>query len=768
MIGVIVVRWTPSALEEKMSKEKTLSIELNIQNIGPFTNLHFVKGLSKLQIAIFAPNGSGKTFLSRAFRLLSTPEPLLSVNHSNDYISIGSDNASYSLKISNPSDSSKVNRIAKISFERDSIPSIENDTDYIFHVFNSDYILDNLESKSFKPEDKIVGYILGRGNIDLSKEKNQVKELQGKIEELKLAIVTILSRAQSELESIGIRKTTNEYKIFTYDYVYGDTTFEIDEPFEELKKKLVKLNSIPDDIVDVPELRQIINFSIIDEVIELLETKYDLNNLSIKFKEKIKAKYSFIKEGINLISKTDSSICPFCEQRLEQNALELIDQYNTYLNDQEAKIIDRIEELKKRLASLKTDFKQQENIILVAKNKYNDLKQYFPSLEHEELSVIDGTINIEKTIGNLITLLINKANDISASSFNTKEITTIFKEYDNIITKLINTDNQKIKTINQIKANSNSEKLSIKRKICLAKYMIVFEKMKSTVGEIRTNEQTVTSLGAEIVERESTIRIDKKEIVATTFTKYLDYFFTGKYSFDKNDFSLVFHGKSINSDAPKILSDGEKSIISFCYFLAETYTLFSNQNEYEKLFFVIDDPISSVDFHFAYMVSQIIRDLKDTFGMKHNRFIIFTHNNEFMSILTRNKIAFEKYALKDDVISELNDSMIMPYEYHLKDIFKVARGLENPSHYTPNSIRHVIETICNFESPNSEINTFFGKSDALKRNDYLYSLINDLSHGNIRNQKAYTDDMIRSGCVALIDYINTEYGGQLKRIKKDI
>src|SRR5690606_35107844 len=106
------------------------------------------KGVSKLQIAIFAPNGCGKTFLSRAFRLLSIPEPLRSVNHSNDYISIGSNNAFYSLKISNPSDTSKVNRIAKISFKRDSVPIIENDTDYIFHVFNSDYIQENLESKS--------------------------------------------------------------------------------------------------------------------------------------------------------------------------------------------------------------------------------------------------------------------------------------------------------------------------------------------------------------------------------------------------------------------------------------------------------------------------------------------------------------------------------------------------------------------------------------------------------------------------------------------
>jgi hypothetical protein len=38
-------------------------------------------------------------------------------------------------------------------------------------VFNSEYVKENLESVRYKPEDKVSGFILGKVNIDLSKEK---------------------------------------------------------------------------------------------------------------------------------------------------------------------------------------------------------------------------------------------------------------------------------------------------------------------------------------------------------------------------------------------------------------------------------------------------------------------------------------------------------------------------------------------------------------------------------------------------------------------
>ena len=103
----------------------------------------------------------------------------------------------------------------------------------------------------------------------------------------------------------------------------------------------------------------------------------------------------------------------------------------------------------------------------------------------------------------------------------------------------------------------------------------------------------------------------------------------------------------IGEKASSILSDGEKSIVAFCWYLAETHTIINSESDYNKLFFIIDDPISSMDFHFVYAVAQSIRDIKSYFGLSaHERIWIFTHNNEFFSIMMRNGILTNAFFMK--------------------------------------------------------------------------------------------------------------------------
>lgn len=49
------------------------TIKLEIENIGPHTKINFEGKTSSGKNAIFANNGSGKTFISRLFRLIDNP-----------------------------------------------------------------------------------------------------------------------------------------------------------------------------------------------------------------------------------------------------------------------------------------------------------------------------------------------------------------------------------------------------------------------------------------------------------------------------------------------------------------------------------------------------------------------------------------------------------------------------------------------------------------------------------------------------------------------
>ena len=50
-----------------------LTIGLDIENIGPHVKIDFTGKTSSLKTAIYANNGSGKTFISRLFRLIENP-----------------------------------------------------------------------------------------------------------------------------------------------------------------------------------------------------------------------------------------------------------------------------------------------------------------------------------------------------------------------------------------------------------------------------------------------------------------------------------------------------------------------------------------------------------------------------------------------------------------------------------------------------------------------------------------------------------------------
>jgi wobble nucleotide-excising tRNase len=309
--------------------------------------------------------------------------------------------------------------------------------------------------------------------------------------------------------------------------------------------------------------------------------------------------------------------------------------------------------------------------------------------------------------------------------------------------------------------------LSIRKELCKSKYDLIASDSNCLIADLKNDEAKLQDINKKIAIKEASVKILKKEIVSETFIEYLNYFFDGKYTFNTENFSIVFNGQAIDSNTPKILSDGEKTVVAFCYFLAETHTIINKDDDYKNLFFIIDDPISSLDFHYVYYIAEILRKLNLKYKMERNRFIVFTHNMEFMSILIRNKITSSNYSIVGTEIKPVKESMVMPYEQHLRDVYRVSKKLDAPSYHTPNSIRHVIETINSFESPGAGTTTFFKNNEELKKNEFVFSLINDCSHGIIRNQKAYTDDMVIAGCVSLVEYIDKNYKGQIKRIESN-
>ncbi|MHB1154149.1 MAG: AAA family ATPase [Eubacteriales bacterium] len=298
-------------------------------------------------------------------------------------------------------------------------------------------------------------------------------------------------------------------------------------------------------------------------------------------------------------------------------------------------------------------------------------------------------------------------------------------------------------------------------------YCYTLESCKTIFLELKLFEQQIKDVESQIKEESNKHKANKRDKVAETLKEYLTTFFGEKYSFEPEKFCITFRNKSFTSEVESILSHGEKSILAFCHYLASTHKVVEHENDYNKLFFVIDDPVSSMDFYFVYSVAQAIKKLNKKFSENEVPVIVFSHSLEFMSILVRNNVVKQKYILSNGELRKLGNELIMPYEEHLRDINNVANQKIPPSHTTANSIRHVLETIWRFERPDlSTLGDYISNLnfDLFENNAYLFSLIQDLSHGSLRTEIPYAHEHIVEGCKCIIKFVNSRYCGQINRI----
>ena len=741
-----------------------IRLEIKAQNIGPHTNLDETLETGSLQLGIYANNGSGKTFLSRIFRFISKKSHVNS--DTNKLLTLNQNRGSFEFNVVDiASGKNSLVSSFKVLLNRNCEPTIVQDGKYIFHVFNDDYAKENLEVFRYKPNGDIEGYILGKEQIDLSKEKADLAELLLNIEKKDNLVLNAILVAKSDLDKLGIRNNIKEFSYINYDNIIrrNEECFECDL-FDVLSEKLTKIKSFPENLVDLQCNQLEINVNILREIQSYLEFQFQRSNVLEEFKTKYLLKQSFIEKGLSLLGEGKDN-CPFCEQLLGLEAIDLLNNYNDYLNNAESKEISRGDEMIIYLSNIESSIQAMHSEFDILKLKYKEYQSHLFS-KTEELKDLESSVNLLSHIESLRKLVVLKQNDISKCYSN--DVYNI--HIDNIINSIteyvmiISTNKSFLVNINKIKDNVQNEILELKRQIIKSKVNELKTTLKQVSLDITDNNAKILALEEDIKFKEESEKIEKKKKIAEFFIHYLGVFFRNKYTFDADTFCIKFQNSLLTENASDVLSEREKNIVSFCYYLSEIHKIVETQSDYERLFLVIDDPISSLDFHYVYSVSQIIRNFGRTFGLNRVRFLVLTHNMEFMSILVRNKIINHKYVLSHNSIKSLRKEMVMPYEEHLRDIYHVSTGSQYPTHTTPNSIRHVLETINRFMAPDLELQTFCNSIECFDECEFLYALIQDNSHGSIRSQKAYTDDLIKQGCEVVIYYLGMNLKGQLNNI----
>ena len=279
---------------------------------------------------------------------------------------------------------------------------------------------------------------------------------------------------------------------------------------------------------------------------------------------------------------------------------------------------------------------------------------------------------------------------------------------------------------------------------------------------------------------------EAKVRVAKTFERLLRIFFDGKYVFDKELFVLKHGDQEMTRGPHRTLSDGEKTAIAFCYFVACVHLKVKADSDYEKLFLVFDDPVTSMSYDFVFSIAQTLKNLSvskqgevsinpsviDGNTKMRPNLLILTHSSYFFNISFTNKVVQENaaFALFEEngqhKLTKLNQ-YVAPFHQQLKDIFQVANG-KDPDHGTGNAIRSVLEAVGRFCRPDrcSSLTEFIRFLAAEDKDISIKSvLINSLSHGSYFEEIPSPSDL-RLACEETIGVVQKYACGQLEIIRK--
>ncbi|QGQ93789.1 hypothetical protein EHS13_02150 [Paenibacillus psychroresistens] len=442
----------------------------------------------------------------------------------------------------------------------------------------------------------------------------------------------------------------------------------------------------------------------------------------------------WVKQGHIHMQMTEG-ICPFCQQNLNEVFKVKLDQY---FNDSYNEQLKELEGFNYKYVTMVDEILNQIENVLKLENEFI----------HNENIITQKIIIFTKHESNKI-LIMKKMKEPSCSV----TLEAIGEELQKI-SECINQANKNISNHNAIIDNFNFEKDKLitsiwtfiaaenkeDHKIYVEKDYRFEKAISGITSTINVKNAKILELILEVEELESqitsvtpSINGMNKLLQSFSFTnfKFLETSERGSYSIVRQD----------GEDAKQTLSEGEKTFVTFLYFIH----LLNGSNDKSRItenkIVVIDDPISSLDSNILFIVSNLIRkiieDIRTQKGTIQQVFIL-THNIYFHKEVTfnkgkgSNKLKDETFWIlrKNNNISEIQGFDCNPIKTSYELLWQeIQFAQERSSNTVQNLIRRIIENYFKIFGNYSEddiINKFQDEEQIICR--ALLSWINDGSH----------------------------------------
>ena len=341
------------------------------------------------QNLIFARNGTGKSFLSRAFRYLDLHGQQQDISDAAfNLVSDESGDGTGSFSFSRGADAKGKLSLAKAG---DNVSA--DITDTIFHVFSEDFVHDELRDRRYELDGQIENQIaVDSENIKLDDARKALETAQATEA---AAHETLEKRFNAEKadklhEKAGINKQLRDYKILSLEKLlksYAEKHSPPEQSFADTLKDLDSLKSIPAEPLYPATVNPVAGDDIdLEALAASLWKVTSPSTVSEDIKKKIDAHHEFYEKGAKIVREEHRSTCPFCEQGImSPDPKEVIDAYLDYFGDEEEKHKSELRDFFRRLQQKEVALDQTETQLARQKSRYDDLRRHVPSRKNTAL-----------------------------------------------------------------------------------------------------------------------------------------------------------------------------------------------------------------------------------------------------------------------------------------------------------------------------------------------------------------------------------------------
>jgi wobble nucleotide-excising tRNase len=591
---------------------------------------------------LYGRNYSGKTTLSLVFRALETG--IISDKYENPIFVVSFDDGT--------------------SIDQKQLSTCKKRV----RVFNEDFVRDNLRFIS-NPEDAIKPFaILGDENNTIEKEIAALESQLGSKEDGKetglYASLKAHSKAYSEvnreyggveskLEEKLTDKATGRVNGIKYKSDrFGDQNYTKPKLVADIQNVMAGTYIALDDerkaaygelLVEQAKV-PILNLSTIvlswkqycTQTGELLSRKIGMSN---KISELLRdvALNEWVKKGCQL-HEGKQSTCSFCGNAINDKRWDILHRHF----DEESK------ELEMSIDSLLDKIEMEKKLV---KDGFSVDKNHFYSRYHKKIEqLLQSFLVVSKNyidqLGLISEQLIKRKTEITVPlTFSypidySKELISIWTSYEELCSES-NEFSSKLSN-EQTKARKALRLQEVYEFCCNIGYADICSQMSILHEKVQTTEKVKNKTQEEITAKEAEIQ-DKRRLLndeekgAVQVNKYLTSFFGHDYlslqavedntnPAKKIRFEIMREGKRAYH-----LSEGECSLIAFCYFMAKLGDI---ETKDTKPIIWIDDPISSLDGnHIFFVYSLIAAEIAEKGSFE--QLFISTHNLDFLKYLKR-------------------------------------------------------------------------------------------------------------------------------------